>query len=291
MNDSLTIFLTGGTGFIGSYFLESIMASPVEVRALRRSPQSKCKRALDREPEWIDKKMDELEPADFEACDVLVHLASPGVSPQKATGDELLYWNVVALEKMLAAAAKAGVRRYVLAGTFAEYGRAAEDYEYIPKDCNLVPTTAYAASKAAAWMVAQAFAIEKQVELVWLRIFSAYGEGQHHENFWPSLKTAALAGEDFKMSPGEQIRDYIEVGEVVKAFKKAALELDLVRGIPMQYNIGSGQPVTMRQFAAKFWDQWDAKGQLLVGALPYRSNEVMRFVPDPLTLLPKNSAI
>lgn len=279
------VFLTGGTGFIGSHFLQLAGVGRVPIRALRRNSTSSTKFPVSTPPEWIEGALDALTAEHFEGCRTLVHLASPGVSPQQATCQELIYWNVLAFEKMINTAAAAGVKRFIVAGTFAEYGRGADGHEFIPGDCNLMPTTPYAASKAAAWMIAQSFAVEKQIEFCWLRIFSAYGEGQHPANFWPALRAAALAGEDFRMSPGEQIRDYIEVEKVASLFLKAATSLDLRAGAPVQYNIGSGTPVSMRSFAERFWKEWNAQGRLHVGALPYRDNEVMRFVPDAGSLL------
>lgn len=278
------IFLSGGTGFIGSHVIRLAGDTGIPIRALRRSATSGMRLPSKIQPEWIEGQLDSLTPEYFENCRTLIHLASPGVSPQKATYSELIYWNILAYEKMLEAAISAGVKRIIVAGTFAEYGRAADAHDFIPPNCNLAPTTHYAASKAAAWMVSQSLAVDHKIEFGWLRIFSAYGVGQHPSNFWPALKSAAEAGEDFKMSPGEQIRDYIEVEKVAALFIKAATSLNLLPGQPKQYNVGSGIPVTMREFAAKFWSHWNAKGRLLIGALPYRPNEVMRFAPDPKTI-------
>jgi hypothetical protein len=41
--------------------------------------------------------------------------------------------------------------------------------------------------------------------------------------------------------------------------------------------------VTILEFAQRWWDKWDAIGRLMPGAIPYRPNEVMRYVPE-LTL-------
>jgi hypothetical protein len=49
---------------------------------------------------------------------------------------------------------------------------------------------------------------------------------------------------------------------------------------PVVANIGTGQPQTIRQFAEHWWKEWGATGKLLPGALPYRDNEVMRYVPE-----------
>ena len=81
------------------------------------------------------------------------------------------------------------------------------------------------------------------------------------------------------MTPGEQVRDFINVRDVANVFVDA-LSWPLEAGNPLFENIGSGRPVTVRAFAERWWSQWNASGRLLFGALPYRQNEVMRFVPQ-----------
>ncbi|MDP3858303.1 MAG: NAD(P)-dependent oxidoreductase [Stagnimonas sp.] len=275
----MKLFLTGGTGFIGSHVLARALAAGHSVVALRR-PGSRPKITLPTEPTWLEKPIDQLGAADLRGCDAVVHLASAGVSPQKASWPELLQWNVCASVALMQAAQMAGIRRIVVAGTFAEYGRSADRYEFIPADAPLLPTYAYAGSKAAAFAAAYSLAVEAGMELAYLRIFSAYGEGQFEGNFWPSLRAAAHSGRDFEMTAGEQIRDYVAVELVADAFLAAALRTDIVPGRPLVRNVGSGQPTTMRAFAEHWWREWKAPGHLLTGRLPYRANEVMRFVPD-----------
>jgi hypothetical protein len=45
-------------------------------------------------------------------------------------------------------------------------------------------------------------------------------------------------------------------------------------------NIGSGCPMSLKQFASSWWDQWQSSGNLKIGAIPYRPGEIMRFVPS-----------
>jgi len=147
-------------------------------------------------------------------------------------------------------------------------------------DAPLEPTHAYAASKAAATMAAVALAVEQQVELVLLRPFHVFGEGEASQRFWPSLRKAALAGEDFPMTVGEQIRDFIPVEKVADAFVSALARTDLRAGEPKIKNVGTGKPQTLRAFARHWWKQWGAQGKLKIGDVPYRVNEIMRYVPQ-----------
>jgi nucleoside-diphosphate-sugar epimerase len=275
----MKVFITGGTGFIGSHYLAHMSSLRHEITALRRSGSVPCV-DIPRQPIWLEKPMDSIDESDLEGHDVLVHLASVGVSPQKATWQEMIYWNVGVLMRLLEAGMRAGVRRFVLAGSSAEYGASAARYEFLPVDAPLQPTSPYAASKAAGCVLASTFAINSQVELIYLRIFSTYGDGQYEENFWPALKAAAISGKDFSMTLGEQVRDYIPVEEVAKTIHIATVREDIRPGIPKIINVATGNPVTMREFAERYWRQWGAKGELLIGKLLYRPNEPMRLVPE-----------
>lgn len=274
----MKIFLTGGTGFIGGHFLRLALAQGHKLVAQHR--RGKFLPSDQFNIRWTARPLDHLTVNDFEDCEVLVHFASPGVSPQAAEWPELLYWNVEVLVKLLATGKAAGVRRFIIAGTFAEYGRSADHYELIPPGAPLVPTNGYAASKAGGSIAATGYAIEHNLELAYLRIFSAYGVGQNESNFWPALRAAALTGSDFEMTPGGQIRDYVPVEAVAAAFLAALTNPTIRAGRPWFQNVGSGKPTTMRAFAEHWWRKWEAKGQLRVGALPYRANEVMRYVPE-----------
>lgn len=273
----MKFFVTGGTGFIGSHFVRQALAAGHKVVASRRAASAVP--ADLQGADWIEVPLDALQPGRFEGCDALVHFAAVGVSPQQATRKELTYWNVEVPLYLIETASLAGVPRAVLAGTFAEYGRSADMYDLIPPDAPLLPTSNYASSKAACFVSAHGLAIELSMQLCYLRVFSAFGEGQFESNFWPALKRAALSGQNFRMTGGEQIRDYIPVEQVADAFIDAATRQTIRIGYPWVRNVGSGKPITMCEFAQTWWRRWQATGTLEVGALPYRPNELMRFVP------------
>lgn len=274
----MKIFVTGGTGFIGSHFINRAHEAGHELLALRRSERSKPRLPLRREPAWLDKPMTEVAPEDLAGCGAMVHLAAHSANVPYDTLEACLRWNLVEPLGLLARAHEAGIRRFVVAGSCFEYGSAGERYENIPPDAPLEPTLAYPASKAAASIAFRQFAIQHGVGLVMLRIFQVFGEGEAEGRLWPSLRKAALAGEDFPMTQGEQVRDFIPVEQVADRFL-AAVERPDFPPTPRVENVGTGIPQTLRQFAERWWRHWGATGKLLFGALPYRENEVMRYVP------------
>jgi UDP-glucose 4-epimerase len=276
----MKLLVTGGTGFIGSHFLAAALAAGHEVTALRRTAGAGARVSLPSEPRWLERGLSETSARDLAGFDVLVHFAAAGVSPQRASWDELFRVNVLESSALWQAAVTAGVRRLVVCGSCYEYGRAAEQ-DRVPSTSRLQPVTPYAASKAAASMALSAIGAAGRIEAVLLRPFSVFGEGQNERCFWPSLRRAAHAGEDFAMSPGRQIRDFISASGVAARFLNACLRSDVAPGSVLVENVGTGRPEVLGDFAARWWREWGARGRLKIGALPYREGEIMRCVAGP----------
>jgi nucleoside-diphosphate-sugar epimerase len=227
--------------------------------------------------EWIKGDLRSDLKAELKLVDAVIHLAAAGVSPQVATREEYFQVNVTDSLLFIEKAVRCEVSKVIVCGSCFEYGASGEHYDFIPVNAPLEPLNSYGASKASATISLIALAREMKFELKVLRPFHFYGEGQSSENLWPSLKKAALSGNDFDMTLGEQVRDYLSVEEV--AFKFVAeLSVGNVE-MPLIKNVGSGQPVLLATFCQKWWKHWGGKGKLKIGSLPYRKNEVMRFVP------------
>jgi len=249
-----------------------------EVVALRR-PGHAEKIYLKKQPFWVEGTLEDDFANAMDGCDVLIHLAAYGVNPIDNSWQEAFRWNVTASLSLLSQAYDAGIKKIIIAGSCSEYGKAAERYDFIPPDAPLEPVNAYGASKAAATTAAMAYAREKQIELAILRPFHVYGEGEGPNRFWPALKNAAQAGGDFAMTMGEQIRDFMPVEQVAEIFLDYATELNLEPGNPFIKNIGTGSPQSLLQFAEMCWVGFGGKGVILPGKIPYRKNEIMRYVP------------
>jgi nucleoside-diphosphate-sugar epimerase len=220
-----------------------------------------------------------LEPDHFSGIDALVHFAAHSANAPYDSLDRCLHWNVTVPLRMAAKAWEGGVRRFIVAGSCFEYGRSGERFEYIPVSAPLEPTQSYPISKAAASVAWSGFCRERCVSVSILRIFQVFGEGESGGRLWPTLRKNALAGNDHLMTAGEQVRDFIEVEEVARQFLTATVAA-VEPGVPYIKNIGTGCPQTVRGFSEHWWRKWKAPGRLKFGALPYRHNEVMRYIPE-----------
>jgi nucleoside-diphosphate-sugar epimerase len=273
----MRIFVTGGTGFIGSHFLEHALREGHQVTALCR-PGSKPVIPLTCEPVWLEKSLDEVTSEQLKGHDSLVHFAAQGVSPQITDWNTAFDVNVRQSLSLFANAVAAEIPHLIACGSCFEYGKSGEFYEFIPPDAPLMPIGPYAASKAAFSLAVEAMARTSSASFTIIRPFHLFGEGQHESNLWPSLRLAALSGSNFPMTGGEQIRDYMSVEEAAGRFFEYALSSPLQKTCQV-INIGSGQPVSLKDFISSWWQKWNASGQLGIGEIPYRTGEVMRFVP------------
>lgn len=267
------IFVTGATGFIGSNVLKQANHLGIKVKALRRNSKSLPSIKLIKQPQWITKELNNLNIEDLNDSDAIVHLAACGVSPQKASLEEMLDTNVHGTINLLKLASKADISRVIVAGTCHEYGYSKNLKGSTSPKSPLFPRTEYAASKVAQYAVSIALAKKLKLELCYLRLYSVYGDGQYEKNFWPSLKKAALNGEDFEMTSGEQRRDFIHVDKVSKSILEACFTNNLEIGKPNVTDLGTGNPSKLIDFANREWAKFEAKGNLKPGLIKKRESD------------------
>ena len=276
----MRIFLTGGTGFVGSHLLKGLLEIPdVYVRALARSSLSTTKIPISNKPEWLYKTYSEVNSEDFNDIDILIHLAAHSANIPYDSLQNCLYWNLTKPLEMFQKAYDSGVRKFFVAGTCFEYGLSGLRYDFIPPTAPLEPTLTYPASKAAASISFVQWFKEKNISFILGRIFQVYGPGESQNRLWPSLIKAAKDGRDFPMTAGEQLRDFIHVEELAKQLINNINQLDDTDNLTIIKNLGSGNVQSILDFSQNIWSESRATGNLLVGKLPYRDGEVMRYVP------------
>ncbi|HNT78125.1 MAG TPA: NAD-dependent epimerase/dehydratase family protein [Anaerolineae bacterium] len=265
MELATSVFLTGATGFIGARLTRRLLAEGVAVSALTLPHEAALlppgARAFVGDVTDGDAVQQAMRAA---APEAVIHLAAVGVTQPNLPLDVALHINAGGTVHVLQAAREVGARRIVLAGTSYEYGaRRAEE--------RLDPFNAYSASKVAAWACARAAYNAWGAPVVWLRLFQVYGPGQCATALVPAATRAALCGDDFPMTGGEQQRDFIFVDDVVDGFLTALTAPQVEGGA---FDLGTETLQRVRDVVALIWQLTGARGQMRPGALPYRPGEV-----------------
>jgi nucleoside-diphosphate-sugar epimerase len=239
--------VTGAAGIDGSQLAEALVAAGHEVIGVDcftdyYDPAEKERNASGLDVRRLDLAED---PLDLDGVDGVFHLAAQaGV---RSFGDVFplyLRRNVLATQRVLAAAAAAGIR-VVLASSSSVYGEA-EAYP-TPEDAVPRPISPYGITKLACEHLARAYAVGFGADAVVLRYFTVYGPRQRPDMFFRRVCEALLAGSSFEIyGSGEQSRSFTYVGDAVDA-TIAAMERAPGGAV---YNVGGGEEASMLEAIA-----------------------------------------
>jgi UDP-glucuronate 4-epimerase len=224
--------VTGAAGFIGSHLAERLVSSGDIVRAVDCftpyydvRQKSEALRPLESLPgcsvitaDLRTCDMNEL----LDGVDVIFHQAGqPGV---RASWDRFVPYvehNVLATKRILDAAVRTPIRRFVYASSSSVYGNAPR-YPAAEDDPTR-PVSPYGVTKLAAESLCGAFAVGWGVPTVALRYFTVYGPGQRPDMAIHRMIEAAISGDSFPIyGNGRQVRDFTFVDDVIEANLLAA---------------------------------------------------------------------
>ncbi len=112
------------------------------------------------------------------------------------------------------------------------------------------------------------------LSVVVLRPTIAYGPYQANDMFIPSLINSLISNKDFKMTKGNQLRDFIYISDLVDIILKIS-ESNKYNG--EVFNVGSGKSLKIREIALAIAKDLNKEHLLKLGSIPYRKNEVMKY--------------
>jgi nucleoside-diphosphate-sugar epimerase len=206
------ILVTGAAGFIGTALVESLRARQVAVRALVRGAAADAPGVrtvivpdLPSHSDW--------RPV-VEGVSAVVHLA--GVAHRRAGALAYETGNVLATERLAAAAARAGVRRFVFVSSAKASGESSGGRP-LSEDDPADPRDDYARSKLEAERRLLAVAAKSRLEAVILRPPLVYGPGAK-ANFLALLRLVDR-GVPLPVAGIENRRSLVYVGNLVAAIE------------------------------------------------------------------------
>lgn len=269
------VLVTGAAGFVGRHLVRHLLARGARVYA-GTSPQD-CAQP----PRWEGQTHALALTFDIQDAgavhdavekarpDLVFHLAAVGVTDPGIDPMTALTVNAGGAINLLEALRGTALERMVMTGTCHEYG--------VSGGAELDPFSAYSASKVAAWAFGRMYWRAHELPVVTVRPFQVYGPGQPAHALIPSAIGAALRGEDFPMTPGGQMRDFVFVDDLARGMMAAA-ETAVAEG--QSLDLGTGTGVRVLEVVEHIWDLTRAPGEIRAGALRYREASAMHLVAD-----------
>jgi UDP-glucose 4-epimerase len=247
----MNFLITGAAGFLGSAIANQLAREGHQVRGIddlsagdpqALSPDIHFTRGdiNDRPKLWTL----------LQEVDCVYHLAARVSVPESILYPrEYNAVNVGGTVSLMEAMRDVGVKRVVFASSGAIYGN--QDIQPLTEGQTPCPSSPYAVSKLAAEFYIRTIGGLWGIETVCLRIFNAYGPGQHlpasNAPVVPYfLRQAVRNGTLVINGDGNQTRDYVYVDDVVSGMVAASTAPN-INGLVI--NIGSGAETSIRSLA------------------------------------------
>ncbi len=264
----MNFLITGAAGFLGSSLANQLAREGHQVRGLddlsTGDPQALAPDVHFTRGDVGDRpKLWTL----LQEVDVVYHLAARVSVPESALYPrDYNAVNVGGTVALMEAMRDVGVRRVVLASSGAVYGDLGE--QTLTESITPNPRSPYAVSKLAAEYYVRTIGGLWGIETVSLRIFNAYGPGQHlpasHPPVVPHyLRQALRGGTLVAHGDGSQTRDYVYVDDVVSALIAAATAPN-INGLVI--NVGSGTETSIKDLIKHILDATSSKAEVIYNA-------------------------
>jgi nucleoside-diphosphate-sugar epimerase len=253
--------LFGSSGLIGSGLARALQNRDVLAFAWSESPG------------FIDQVLSALDP--FRAYDFVF---AGGLTDSKLSFERIRYSNTLFPQQLMEATASFSGARYLTIGTV---------MENFPDACE---PNAYLRSKLelGRWLVARSSEPQWAGRCRHVRLHTVYGGTQLKPHMFLGQVVAALrANQEFRMSSGEQLREYHHVDDVVLSLT-AILEAQWDRHASPILEISSGHAVKLGELARAIFHAFGKDELLRIGAIPRAQSENLDqiFPPAQPWLLP-----
>lgn len=288
------VLITGGTGFIGTWLLETISwlnkncNQPCKVYVPTRNPEAFARKA----PHLAANSEIVLLPgdiADFEypddECNFIIHAAAPG-EPRALIHDSLGVAETIVrgTHRVLELATQKNIEGFLFVSSGAVYGVQPPDLERIPEDYLGAPDitnsrSAYGEAKRYAEMLCTLYHQRHGLPIHIARPFTFVGP---YQDLNAGFAITAFMRDGLKGRPltiqgdGTTVRSYCYAADLTAMLWKILLQSPVGR----VYNVGSDESISILELANKVISFLDTSVEVIVMSKPNMKSKPARYVPD-----------
>ena len=264
------ILVAGGTGFIGSNLISELVAKGNKVISLSRKNN---KKNLENKVDYIYHDLkNSIKKKQIESfSDVEYVINCSGYINHRSFlngGKEVFYNHFETVCSLTNLAVEIKAKAFIHIGSSDEYGI---NHCPLKESIRESPQSPYSLGKLSATHYLQQCYKQGILNTVVIRPFLVYGENQSKERLLPYLIDNCLSDREFKVTWGEQIRDYLYIKDFNNALIKALNNNDAYGEV---INVASGKPISIREVIENV-KEITGKGKPIFGGLNYRKGESM----------------
>ena len=269
--------VTGATGAVGTALVNELIENEVEVLVFCRR-DSVRNIQIPKHPlvtiEYCDlEQLASVQNSTGKIYDVFYHLAWSGTVGIARNDMYLQNQNVRYALDAVGAAKRFGCRKFVGAGSQAEYGRVEG---LLRSDTPVNPELGYGMSKLCAGWMTREYAHQCGLEHNWVRILSVYGPNDGKQSMVMSTISKLQNGETPQFTKGEQMWDYLYSKDAAAAFRLVG-ECGVDGKV---YVLGSGKVRPLATYIEEIKSIVSPGAALEFGAIEYAPKQVMYLCAD-----------
>jgi len=290
-------FITGGTGFFGSWLLESFaycnrkLALDAEATALTRDPGGFLAKA----PQIANEHSIKFLRGDVcsfpfpgQQFDFVIHAAAPTSAEAASRPMDLMRTIIHGTERVIDFAETCGAKKFLLTSSGAVYGLQPESVSHLREDYFggpdwLGPKAAYAEGKRVSEQMGSICAKKSNIHFTIARCFTFIGPllplDQHFAigNFIGD----ALARRNISIrGDGTPMRSYLYAADLAIWLWTMLLRKTEPDSNPSVYNVGSGEAISIRDLARNVVEELDSSLQIEVAQQAQMGQRLEQYVPD-----------
>lgn len=277
--------VTGPTGAIGIALIKQLIEHEVEVVAVCRKGSARLKNlpvhSLVTCVEVDLDSLQELPQIVDTSFDVFYHFGWDGTFGSTRNDLSRQLKNIQYTLEAVEVASKIGCKRFIGAGSQAEYGRVEG---VCSANTPTFPENGYGIAKLCAGQMSRVLCEQMEIEHIWTRIFSIYGPYDTENTMIMSTIRSLQNGDIPALTKGEQQWDYLysdDAGRAMYAIGECG-----VHG--KTYCIGSGTTRPLIEYVEILRDNIDKNAALGIGQREYAEKQVMHLCAD-ITELSKDT--